>query len=1237
MSLTIHLLGLPEILVNGEPAQVRTRKAVALLAYLAVEGRPQSREALISLFWPESDETLGRASLRNALAHIRAALGEYSADCLATHEDQIALSLPDSAEIDTRRVEQAAQIARQLEKAGDAAPGVSESIPILQAGLAAYRGDFLSGISFGGSPDFESWVSRQREAWHQQIGLVCARLFEIQSASGEKNGAIETAGRWLAEDPLNDEACRSLMRAYSAANNRSAALRAYQRFQAYLERELKCAPEADTQALAARLQTVTPPSTVEKPGTTPDTAASLLFPFVGREAEFNQLVSAYFATIRTGARMVAVTGEAGIGKTRLVEEFLQWVQTQGADILSGRAWESGGRVPYQPLVASLRARLETESNLTRLLDKTWLAELARLLPEIREMHPDLPQPVSDETTARQALIEAVARLVGAMAQRRPIVWVLEDLHWSDIATLDLIVYALRTLSHQVQPVLVIVTLRAEAMEDVPNFRNWLAALSREVVTLPIELGGLRRADIAEFLDQLGETRKPAALTEQPHDTLTAWLWDETNGHPLLLTETVSLYLDQQFPFRKVHRGVPPGPWSEAEPAAERTGNEATSSIQRIIQWRMSRLSPSAVDLIRAAAILGRQFSYSTLLRVAELPETSVLGAIDELARARILQMVPPSGLGDDIQYSFTHEKIRALLRSEIPPLWRISLHRRALHTLEIAGAGPAELAYHALAAHEVEAAFRYSLQAGDAALELFATQDAIEYYTHARKLLDERVGPALLKTILPISLIEQLYINLSRAYEIITEWEQARTTYQTLFDIARETRQTVLEWSALNRLAILTAQHSFNVIEAMRLVERALAVAEKSGDPVMVAETEWNLTQMATFTWQPEVALLHGQRALAISREHQLTELTARTLYALGDAYCFAGKWEELVSHLEEALAIYKTLGGSVVPAQSMAAQYIWAGLPPSEAMQLQAMQASCTWQLAEGYIHIGNLPAGIRMAREALAMGNAMQNDWTRAMSCVILCNGLIEAGLFEEAYAIGQEAVSASRNIPNPGMLLFTRSVCGAATQALQQLEPARKMLNDALAIVSSLPVQSYRSYVISRLCMNAVLRSSWQEAYDLAMQSISNRIATPTALIVMDLSRCFEIRALLAHGDLVTARAEVAQFKSRVGANRRYRVSYLECRGALAHGEGDSQQALDCLEQAIALAEEIGLTGELWQLYAALGDILGDSRQPEAAASAHARAREIVAQIAGQIKSAELREGFLASAAVSRIPAS
>jgi predicted ATPase/DNA-binding SARP family transcriptional activator len=346
--LTMLLLGPPEVRHGGRAVTFATRKALALLAYLALEGAPQSREKLIAVFWPESDAERGRMALRRTLAYLREAIGDSAAPSADAHVLATRTTLgfsSDQVESDVHALETAWN---QLRAASSAPSGPEAALRAqLQQAVARYRGDFLDGFSLGDAPAFDEWAAVQREQWHRRMGLVYERLAELQLAAGDYRGSEETAARWIAHYPLNEAAHRQLMQIHLAAGERPAALRAYEACRAVLEAELGAPPSAETEALAALARTGevgtarqaagasvgapeggralagSPAPPVVRPPTLPAPPNAL----IGREAEVAALVGA----LNEGARLLTLLGPPGIGKTRLAIQ----VAEQAAPLFAG--------------------------------------------------------------------------------------------------------------------------------------------------------------------------------------------------------------------------------------------------------------------------------------------------------------------------------------------------------------------------------------------------------------------------------------------------------------------------------------------------------------------------------------------------------------------------------------------------------------------------------------------------------------------------------------------------------------------------------------------------------------------------------------------------------------------------------------------------------------------------------------------------------------------------------------
>ena len=282
-------------------------------------------------------------------------------------------------------------------------------------------------------------------------------------------------------------------------------------------------------------------------------------PLVGRASAFNQLIGSFQQAQQGQPQAVLVVGEAGIGKTRLVTEFVAWAQSQGAEVLSGYAIAMGGRLPYQLPVEALRQRMQAENAPENLVEDLWLAELARLLPELRVRYPDLPAPTQDELAAKVRLFEAVARLVDALAKRTSLVLLLEDLHWVDGASLDLLRYLGGYWKEHGSRVLLLGTMRSDQQEPRSQLSAELSDLGWDLPMTQITLQALSQAETIQLMQAIageGECGRrsggeqcehglagvvPAQEAERPLVGLGDFLFAQTGGQPLYLLEMLKLW------------------------------------------------------------------------------------------------------------------------------------------------------------------------------------------------------------------------------------------------------------------------------------------------------------------------------------------------------------------------------------------------------------------------------------------------------------------------------------------------------------------------------------------------------------------------------------------------------------------------------------------------------------------------------------------------------------------------
>lgn len=826
--LTLRLLGPPRVWHGDAVITFPTRKALALLIYCAVEGGPHPRPKLAQLLWPESGQAAGRATLRSSLLRIQRAIGE-SGEHLAASRDQVRFH-PEECDLDVDGLREAERAARSIEAlpAGDVR---RHAISELQHRTEYYRSEFLQGFSLSDAPEFEEWSWLQRERcrrWREGI-LDC--ISHAQVVEGQFAAAAETVNEWLTADALAEKAHRRLIEIRLATGDQVGARRAYEDCRNLLAERLGMEPAPETEALGARITTarqavarVSSPARTSRPW-------YMQAPLVGRSAEMSRLVELFSAVVGGRTSVAFIRGEAGIGKSRLAAEFLEWARRQGADCVQSRAFETEGRLPYQPLVDALRPRLDQENAPADLLTDVWLAELTRLLPELRDRYPDLPQPAGEEASARGRLYEAVARLVQSLSAERPVILFIDDVQWSDVASLDVLRYAIRRWTEAGARVLPLFAIRTEALAQTPALEEWVAGASRDNQVERIELGPLSPAEAGQLLRGLGvdQTPEPAGDASEPRDVAT-WFYAETGGHPLFIVETLRALIDSG---TARPRPTSSGDWAvevDVRAAGQLSPGFVAPGVRDVIRSRSQRLARASQLLLSAAAVLARPFTFDEALSVAQLDEEAGLKALDEVLDAGMVRQARTRDERSPVAwYGFSHDKIRDTIYVETGDERRRLLHRRALAVLGSRSAPPAELAHHAISAGLAGDALQLHIAAGEDASELLAARDAAAHYSRA---LD------LATTLGRHDLLPQLHCAKGRALVSAALWAEAREELEAALELMRDDEQ---QRRVELLVELLEVYWWLLDIPAMReLADRAIELAKGVHRPDLeLAATAW--------------------------------------------------------------------------------------------------------------------------------------------------------------------------------------------------------------------------------------------------------------------------------------------------------------------------------------------------------------------------------------------------------------
>ncbi len=915
---TILLFGAPSIEHGGAPIEVDTRKAIALVAYLTVTRRYHTRDALAGLLWPEYNQTRARAALRRTLSSLGKARAE---GWLKADRETVGLDW-DGIWVDVDRFHELLAGCRthghaETEVCPDCLPPLSEAV-------ALYRDDFMAGFGLRDSVAFDDWQFFQSESLRRELAGALEKLTRGRGTRGEWESAVAHARRWLALDALHEPAHRLLMQLYAWSDQRAAALRQYRECVRILGKELGVAPLEDTTLLYQAIQENAPPPppvlsehrfpvsqetrTPARPLVETSTATRPADnPLVGRATEWETLLRSYEAVGERG-HVTVLEGEAGIGKTRLAEEFVAHVSSGGATVVAARCYTGEKNLAYGPFVEGLSAAIGRE-DIRRLegLSASSLAEIARLLPELVGLSPGSSSiPPLDTPGAQIRFFEGVARgLLAILDGPLPGVLFLDDLHWADDASLDLLTYLVRRLDDK--PLYVLVTWRAEEVPVKHRLRELLAEARRSNAATALTLGRLDPTAVEELVRRVvGRSDVGPRLT------------DETEGLPLFLTEYLA--------------AVDKGELDAGDEAWSMPGG-----VQNLLRGRLRAVGETAGQVLTAAAVVGRSFDFDLVHAASGRGEEETLAAVEELTSRRLIREL--GGVtGEGPTYDFDHDKLRTLVYEEASLARKRLLHRRVAAALvgRIRGreAGPlfGQIAlHHRLAGQDAEAA-EYSRLAGDQARSLHANSDALSHYEDALALghpdaaaLHEAVGD--LRTRLgeygaALASYEAAAASGGSETMAILEHKIGNVyARRGVRDLARIHYESALEAfgepgaGTAGELARLYADRSLlshvqgDSGEATKLARSALELAEDAGDARAQAQAHNMLGILTGRAGEKDAARYHLEEGLALAEALEDPDAKVAVLNNLALACGSGGETTEALELARVALDLCITLG----------------------------------------------------------------------------------------------------------------------------------------------------------------------------------------------------------------------------------------------------------------------------------------------------------------------------------------
>ncbi len=858
--LEVRLLGPPQVLRDGVPVAFDTRKATALLAFLALSEAPRPRDTLADLLWPEADLTRARGALRRTLSALRSVVG---AERVEANRDHVRLVRDEEVEVDVDRF-------RRLRSAGD-----------LEGAVALFGGRFLEGFVVRDAPEFEEWADTEGESLQRELTTALRDLAAAREAAGDLTGALDLVERWLAVDPLHEPAHQSAIRLLAASGERAAALTRYRDCVRVLSHELGVPPLRETTELYEAINR----GTFEMPAAPAPPAPAAAPPpgepaFVGRDAELAALVETH-ARIADDGRVALVEGEPGVGRTRLAEQLADTLKRAGAVVVAGHGYDDEAGLAYGPVVEMLRSRLHTDTAWVATLDDLTLAEAARLVPELTAGRrvPE-PAPLDGPGAESRFLASVWDALCAAVAGNGSAagVLLLDDAQSADEATLRLLSYGLRRLAGRA--VLVVLVWATPAGHPL---RHAATAAARDGGVV-VELGRLDEDSVAEVAESVLGPVEPDVVRR---------LWQTTEGVPRLLVEYLRAEGD--------------------------TSEELPAGVRGVLESRLAPVSETGRQILAAAAVVGSSFDAETLRSVSGRSDEETVTALEEvvgrgLVRERAADYVFDHELVRALVAEETSLARRRLLHgraADVPGAPRAVAARH----LELAGRDAEAAAAYLEAAEQAR-----SLFANDEALAHLRSAlalgrvDKTMVLTAIADLQARRGDYAGALTSLETAAAEAGPADLATVEHALGRLQHRRGEYVLAESHLRAALEAVPASDVPTKAALavdlsLAVHAAGDQARASELAVEALSLAERSGDPRATAQALNLMGVVATADGDLDAALEHLGRCRALADQLGDPDLQVAALNNLALAHRAAGDLPSALDLTAQALDLCAAIG----------------------------------------------------------------------------------------------------------------------------------------------------------------------------------------------------------------------------------------------------------------------------------------------------------------------------------------
>ncbi len=1215
-----------------------TRKTRSLFAYLVTyRGVLHSRDTLAETFWRGMPTARARRNLSSTLWRLRRTVPP---GYLQAESEGVGFLPQNACWLDVEAFEQALDraaggVERPFCRFGPAATALHQAVEL-------YRGDLLEGL-------YEDWALVEAERLRERYLWALEKLLSYHREGGEYRLAFDYAQHILDLDPLREAVHRETMDLYALLGRPDEALAQFAVCRDLLREELDVEPMPETVALYERIRasaaTETVPAVPEQregfsplplpvwPAPLPRTPFDDFgqVPLVGRARELEALAALIGQVGQGHGSIVLVEGEAGVGKTRLVQTAARRSMA-GEDwlLLWGRCRELYETPPFQGWIEALRSSLAwLDEHDLRAFSPFCLSGMTMLLPELAQSLPSLTPPAVP--LDRPGLLRALWQYLAGLSHLRPCLVVLEDLHWSDEATVD----ALRYLASHVEdlPLLLLATARGEEMP--PYMRALTTESQGQAGFQRLLLPRLSEDETAALVEaMLGGPAGRAALSGP--------IYRRTGGNPFFAVETLKGLYEQGLLARNEA-----GEWAVA-PAVGSLDEADWSPAQGIrqeVRHRLERLDQKSARLAELVAVLGSEVALETLARATGWSKASLLETTDTLLRRQILVEV-------EERLQFSHDWMQRVLYEELEPARRRWLHALAGRALEaVAPDRVEEIAQHLYLGGQGRRALPYCLEAGERAFALCSIPTVLTCYGWAVEAAERMLASGEESEVdVARRALMQAHERRGQVLDRRGDYEQALAAFRAMEEVAVEAGDRAAVARAIRCRAWLYGDHLDDREHALRETQRSYELAMAAGELAEAAAAMCDIGAYHNRAGDPHTAAEAHRVALDLFRQIGDSAGEAKSLHYLGVTYLFLSRNDEAAEAFRRSLAIREELADRQGIAKILnnlgfleinqgafaeAEEHLRRAVAEFEAIGSTGALPFSLLGVGAALRYQGACQEGMRVLERAETLTQRLgQGPSIRALilehrGWLQVAQGRVALGLetLEEGLALAERA-----QIPTQTVGLLSR--LGHLFFLLGRADQARRQCRQALDRAREISFPAGEAEALAVLGLEETLRNP-RQGFELVAQAV--RLAYPLGRRRQGEIGVWLAAACLRRGDLEPARAVAGRALGLADAMglRPLQVEAGLLLGRALAGLGLSRQAEEVLRQALRRADPPGYPLFRWRILSTLSRLLVERGQAEGAGRMWTQARAVVQGLLDDLQARpSLQASFRALAGVQSL---